>query len=109
MRFVEVRRPQQQPLTLQRAGQVFLGERRALIRQPGLIADQDDLPGEALAPQRIDGLDGRLAAAHDDDPFVHCSSLSMGANRSSDRPPILAAPFGPFALLNRSCDFVRGQ
>src|SRR6185437_6293202 len=76
MRVVEVRRPQQQPVAFQSPCQVFLGERRALIRQPGLIADQDDLAGEAFTPQRIDGLDGSLAAAHDDDPLVHLWSLA---------------------------------
>ena len=39
----ELRRAQQQALALERSGEVLLGQRRALIRQPRLLADQRQL------------------------------------------------------------------
>ena len=56
--LIEVLRPQQQALALQCTGQVLLGEGRALVGKPGLVADQRELAREALATQRINGLDG---------------------------------------------------
>src|SRR5204862_6033340 len=55
------------------APQVVLGERRALIRTLGLLADQDDAPVEALASQGFGGLRSGEARSRDDEgaPFPH--------------------------------------
>jgi hypothetical protein len=68
---IESRRANQQALAFHGSLQEFLGKRRALIRQPGFLADQRQLALEALPPQRVDGLNSRLAGTHDDDVIEH--------------------------------------
>jgi hypothetical protein len=53
MLLVVLRAAQPQPLALQFAGQVFLGQRRAVVRQVRLVAHQHDGPGVTLAAQGI--------------------------------------------------------
>ncbi len=67
----ELRRSDEQPLALERAGQVFLRQRRALVRQPRLIAHHRQLSRKALAAQGIDGLHGGLPAPRDHDLLEH--------------------------------------
>ncbi len=74
----ELRRTDEQPLALERAGQVLLRQRRALVRQPGLFADQRQLSREAPAAQRVDGLHGSLAGPGDHDLLVHWRKDSPG-------------------------------
>jgi hypothetical protein len=64
-RLVELRTAQQQALAFQLAGEVFLGQRRAVVRQVGLVADQRHRPRVACAPQGVDRLHRRMAGAHD--------------------------------------------
>ncbi len=58
--------PEQQALSRHLSRQVFLRQRRTLIRQIRLIADQHQAAAEALPPQGIDCLRAGLAAAYDD-------------------------------------------
>ena len=67
----ELGRADQQPLALEGTGEVLLRQRRALVGQPGLLADEGELAREALAAQCIDGLDGSLTGADDHDLLVH--------------------------------------
>src|SRR5690606_6881593 len=48
-----------------------LGQRRALIGRIGFLAHQGDGAGEAFGTQRLDGLDGGLTGADDDDFLGH--------------------------------------
>src|SRR4029077_20714653 len=57
-------------LALERAGQILLGERRALIRQPGFLPHDSHSSGVAPAAQRIRRLNGGLAAPGNDDLLV---------------------------------------
>src|SRR5438270_603966 len=49
VRGEELRRTDDQPLALERAGQVLLRQRRPLVRQPRLIAHHAELPRKAPA------------------------------------------------------------
>ena len=60
-----------QPVGCELAGQVFLRQRRPLIRELRLVAHQDDPALEALASQGVDGLRAGLAAANDEDRGGH--------------------------------------
>ena len=53
------------------ARQVFFRQRRALIRQLGLIADQDQTSAITFPAQGVDGLCSGLAAADDQDGGNH--------------------------------------
>ncbi len=46
---IEVGGTNEQPLPLQRAGEILLGQRRPLVGHPGLFAHDDQLPREAFA------------------------------------------------------------
>jgi len=87
----EGRRPDEEPLTLEAAAEVFLRERRALVRRPGLIAHQRELSGETSAPQRVDRLHGGLAASRDHDPLVHRRKNSPTAKPRPHREGARAA------------------
>ena len=67
----ELRRADREPLALERAGQVLLRQRRALVGHPRLIADQGQLPRVAASPQGVGGLHRRLAAPDDHDLLIH--------------------------------------
>ena len=69
-----------------RAGQVLLRQRRALVGQPGLLADQREPPGEALAAQGVDG----LHRAPDRRP--RSQSARTSARRIADAGAGLSAP-----------------
>ncbi len=62
---------ERQALHVQRAGEISLGERRALIGRVGLLADDGERARKALAAQRGRGLQGGLARADDQDPCRH--------------------------------------
>ena len=68
---IELRRPDQQALSLQGTGEVFLGERRALIGRLGLLADEADGAIEAAPSKRVHSLCGSLPGAHDHDVPRH--------------------------------------
>ncbi len=63
--IVEVRGFEVEALRRQLPGQEFLGERRALVRQPGLFADEHDVAVEALLPQRSNELSGGVTRSGD--------------------------------------------
>ena len=88
--LVELGAAQQQPLALQFARQVFLGQGRAVVGQVRLVADQHDRPGVPLAAQGVDGLHRRMARADDDDRLRHGCFASFSAG-----PPVARH----FALL----------
>ncbi len=52
MLIVEAAVPKQQPFGRHLARQELLRQRRPLIRQQVLVADQDETPGESFAAQR---------------------------------------------------------
>ena len=71
---VPAERPQGQALASKRARQVLLGQRRALVGDVGLVADNDDLalvandrnpPFKTVLTEGVDRLDGRLTSADD--------------------------------------------
>jgi hypothetical protein len=63
---IKVRRTDEEALLFQCARQVFLRQRRPLVRPGVFVTDERNRPGEALAAQRIDGLHGGLARTDDD-------------------------------------------
>ena len=67
----ESRRPDEETLALEAAGEVLLRERRPLVRRPRIITDEGQLSRKAPATQRVDCLYGGLASSHDHDPLVH--------------------------------------
>ena len=62
---VERRLAQLQAIDRQSARQVLLGERGALVGQPGLLAEHRDRAAIAATPERLDELRGGLSRAHD--------------------------------------------
>src|SRR5690606_34477938 len=68
---VELRRLQQQALGSELTREVFLRQRRTLIRQKRLAANERDGAVEAELPQRHDGLRSGLTAADDDETRAH--------------------------------------
>src|SRR5580658_9418811 len=72
----------QQLLPARLSHQVVLGQRRSLIRQVLLVADQDDLAVEALVPQRL-----RRVRAGEARPNDHVGVV-LG------HEPLLSAPLG---------------
>ena len=71
---VELRRTNQQPLSLQRTGEVLFRQGRPLIRTFGFVADHRDRALEAAATQCVHGLCGRLPGSDHDDVSYHGSS-----------------------------------
>ena len=63
--------PHQQAVELQLARHVFLGQRRALIGQDRLLADQRERAGIAERPQLGRQGGARLSRADDDDRVRH--------------------------------------
>ena len=53
----------------------FLGERRPLVGQMGLIANQDDLTLEAGVPHCLYGAATRMSGANNDKSFVRHLAL----------------------------------
>ena len=73
---------QEQARPLQLAQQIGLGERRALIGRIGFLAHQGDGAGMAFGAQRLDGLDGGLTGANNDDFLGHShGSVTMRGRR----------------------------
>ena len=102
--LVELRAAQQQPVALELARQELLRQRGPVVGQVGLVADQDDGTLVALAPQRIDGLDGGVAGADDDNGFTH-SRFIYGRS-----PPRKESRAGrPVAMLGQPCRTTVGQ
>jgi hypothetical protein len=67
----------QQPLERLVTGEIFLGERRALIRKLGLVAEHADRAGELVLPQRDRGLRAGMPGTDDQDVVaVHAVSRS---------------------------------
>jgi hypothetical protein len=64
--------PKWQPVRGQVARQILFRQRRPLIRQFRLAADQNYPAREAFTAQGIDGLGSGLAAAYDEDCRDHC-------------------------------------
>jgi hypothetical protein len=62
---VERRLAQLQAIDRQSARQVLLGERGALVGQPGLLAEDRDRAAIAATPQCLDELRCGLSGAHD--------------------------------------------
>src|SRR5262249_26856217 len=80
------------------ARQELLGQRRTLIGQVRLVADQHQPARETLAAQSIDGLGSRLSAAEDRYGRIHGFLLdpsSRDRNRTGmDKVPTTVFPHG---------------
>jgi len=76
--LVELAAAQPQPLALELARQVLLGQGRPVVRQVRLVAHQHDRPGMTLATQGVDGLHGRMTRPDDDDRLCHDALLIYG-------------------------------
>jgi hypothetical protein len=74
--FPEAGVADQQPLERLLAGEILLGERRALIRKLGLVAEQTDRTGELVLAQRDRRLRTGMARADDQDIVTHARSRS---------------------------------
>ena len=68
---VVIRMPDQQPVLLEGARQIFLGQRRTLIGQHVLIAYQRERAGVTALAQSLDRLRGGLAGSDDEDGNEH--------------------------------------
>ena len=84
MLLVEMRAAQQQSLTLEFAGQIFLRKRRPVVRQERFVADQHDAPGVPLASKRVDRLHRGVARADDHHRFVRHPATFSPLTRSYD-------------------------
>jgi nitrogen regulatory protein PII len=78
-------------------GEVLLGERRPLIGQFRLIADQHQPSGESFAAQGVDRLSARLTGADDDDGGSHQAFIAgrLGAYNCPCRPRAIVIRSSP--------------
>lgn len=70
---------EQDPFGLPLTGEQPLRQRRAVVRQVGLVTDQRDVTVETAVPERLDGPQARERGAHDDDVADHGSMESTSA------------------------------
>ena len=82
MLVVEAAMAKQQPFRRQLTRQEFLRQRRPLIGQHALIADQDQPAFESFAAQSVDGLGACLSTPHDDNRRNHGRHISACARSS---------------------------
>src|ERR1700730_9891796 len=71
MFVVEGAVPERQAIGRHFAGQVFLRERRPLVRQLRFVAAQHQTAAKTFSPEGIDSLCAGLAAAYDEDGGDH--------------------------------------
>src|SRR5258708_28750650 len=80
--------PEEQAIGRHLAGQELLGERRPLVRQHVLVADQDETSRESFPAPGVDVLRARFSAADD----KHCGNHGVSSYRIKPSTAPASAP-----------------